>query len=202
MAEQKGTQAGLAGFFGGSLLGVIGGLLLSKPAAAAAPELKLDYLVKLLETQLQGTAEIITWLEKINTAQGAPGVPGEPGVPGIEVTVLTPWKAKEPEAIFNQAIRSVGAFHSDAMVNWTEGKRILFKVESSLDQAVQIQLVGNISDTFTLATNIGPALPCVANGNISVGPAWDDWHPFIGVLITTAIAPTAGILNIWAVVQS
>jgi len=44
-------------------------------------------------------------------------------------------------------------------------------------------------------------LPLAANGNLSVGPAWDDWAPFIGVRITVAVAPTAGILNIWAVVQ-
>lgn len=49
-------------------------------------------------------------------------------------------------------------------------------------------------------TNIA-ALPCTANGNISVGLAWDDWQPYIGVRVTAAVAPTAGLLSVWAVVQ-
>lgn len=127
--------------------------------------------------------------------------PAVPGVPAVEVTALAPWVAKEPEQIFSKAILSAGTFYSDKMVDWTKGKRILFKVESSLNQAVQIQLIGNIFDDMNLATDVGLALPCTANGNISVGPAWDDWMPFCGVRITVAVAPTAGILNIWAVIQ-
>ncbi|MBA7656520.1 hypothetical protein ES703_64446 [subsurface metagenome] len=87
------------------------------------------------------------------------------------------------------------------MVDWTKGKRILFKVESSLNQAIVVQLIGNISDDRKLATAVGLALPCAANGNISVGPAWDDWHPYLGVEVTVAVAPTAGFLTISAVIQ-
>ncbi|GAI87307.1 unnamed protein product, partial [marine sediment metagenome] len=112
-----------------------------------------------------------------------------------------PWVAKEPEEIFSKAILSAGTFYSDKMVDWTKSKRILFKVESSLNEAVNIQLIGNVQNSKELATDIGLALPCTANGNISVGPAWDDWHPYVGVRITVAVAPTAGILNISAVIQ-
>ncbi|GAJ07573.1 unnamed protein product, partial [marine sediment metagenome] len=52
-----------------------------------------------------------------------------------------------------------------------------------------------------LAVDVGDLLTCLAGGNISAGPAWDDWHPYIGVRIETAIAPTAGILTIAAVIQ-
>ncbi|GAH38104.1 unnamed protein product, partial [marine sediment metagenome] len=106
--------------------------------------------------------------------------PAVPGVPAVEVTVLTPWVAKEPEQIFSSSIRSASTFYSDKMVNWTKGKRILFKVESSLNKAVTIQLIGNIVDDMSLATDINGALPCAANGNISVGLAWDDWMPYVG----------------------
>jgi len=200
MAEEKGTQEGglLAGALGGGAVGIVAGLLMSKPAAAAAPELKLDYLIELLEALVQGNAAIIEWLAKINAALG---VPGEPGVPGIEVTVLTPWKAREPEIIFNQPIRSAGTFFTDRMVNWTEGKRLLLKVESSLDQAVQLQAFGNVDDTRTQATNIGPPVVCPANGNASIGMAWGDWQPYIGMQIDAAVAPAAGILTIRAVIQ-
>ena len=129
-----------------------------------------------------------------------------PAAEGVEVTVSTPWIAKEPEQIFSSAIRSEGTFYSDKMVNWTNGKRILFKVESSLNWAVNIQLIGNVTDTKELATDIGPELPCTANGNISVGLAWDDWHPYVGVRIIVPAPPPepfepAGVLTIWAVVQ-
>ncbi|GAH78167.1 unnamed protein product, partial [marine sediment metagenome] len=69
------------------------------------------------------------------------------------------------------------------------------------DQAIIIQPVGNIVDSFTLATNIDGPHACGANDNIHIGLAWDDWMPFVGVRITTAVAPTTGILKIWAVVQ-
>jgi len=199
MAEEKGTQEGglLAGALGGGAMGVVAGLLMSKPAAAAAPELKLEYLIELMEALVQGNAAIIEWLTRIHAAQGVPGEPGEP----VIVAVLTPWKAREPEIIFNQTIRSAGTFFSDRMVNWTEGKRLLLKVESSLDQAVQLQPFGNLDDTRTMATNIGPPVVCPANGNASIGMDWGDWQPYIGIQITAAIAPTAGILTIRAVIQ-
>ncbi|GAJ03150.1 unnamed protein product, partial [marine sediment metagenome] len=103
--------------------------------------------------------------------------------------------------IFSQAILTTGTFYSDKMVDWTKGQRILFKVESTLNQAVQIQLIGNTVDDMNLATDINGPLPCTANGNISIGLAWDDWHPYVGVKITVAVAPTAGILTISAVIQ-
>lgn len=119
----------------------------------------------------------------------------------LQQQVIAPWVAKGPEEIFSQAIRTAGVFYSDKMVNWTRGKRLVIKVESSLDQDCDIQVIGNVADTRELATDVGDLLPCAANGNVSAGLAFDDWHPFIGVRIETALAPTAGILTITAVIQ-
>lgn len=121
----------------------------------------------------------------------------------LEIIVTTPWVAKEPEEIYKKAIRTAGTFYSDKMVNWTKGKRLLLKIDSSLNQAIQIQAIGNINNVKEGAVDINGVLPCSANSNISVGPAWDDWHPYVGVKITVAVGavPTGGILNIWAVVQ-
>jgi len=202
MAEEKGTQQGglLSGILTGGLLGVSAGLLMSKPAAAATPELKLEYLIELLETLVQGNAIIIEWLAKINAAQ-VPGIPGEPGAPGVEVTVITPWVAKEPVQIYQQAIRSAGPFQSDVMVDMRNVKRLAIRAESSLDQVVTLQLVGNFVDSFNLAVNVGPAAGCPVNGQVGFGLAWGDWMPHIGVLITPVGLPTTGLLTIWAVVQ-
>ena len=114
--------------------------------------------------------------------------------------VPTPWIAKAAEQLYSEGIRTADTFYS-TMVNWSTGKRLIIKVVSSLDQAVQIQIIGNNVDSRLLATDIEGPLPCVAGGNISVGLAWDDWHPYIGVQITTAVAPTAGTLTVTATVQ-
>jgi hypothetical protein len=204
MAEEKKreSRAGalVLGGIGGTVLGAIAALLLARPAKAAPPDEKLDYLLECLTALIPVLAEVaerqdalIALLEQWLAAQGI--------APGVEVTVKTPWIAKEPEEIFKQEILATGDYYSDKMVDWTKGKRILFKVESTLNQPVQIQLIGNTVDSMYLATDINAALPCPANSNISIGPAWDDWHPYVGVRITAGVAPTAGILTISAVIQ-
>lgn len=195
MAEKEDVAQVLVVGGMGTVFGVaLAALLAGKPVEAAPPDEKIEYLLKLLEQVAEGNAALIILLEQWLAAQGV-------GPPGVEVTVSTPWVAKTPEQIYSHDIRAAGTFFSDSMVDWTKGKRLLIVVQSSLNQACQIQLIGNYVDDMNLATDINAAIPCPANSNISVGPAWDDWHPFIGVRITTAMAPTAGILNIWAVIQ-
>lgn len=203
MGENRGTAALLGLGVGGVLGAALVSLRAGRPPEAAPLDEKLDYLIEVLTTLVPVLAEIserqaalIQLFEQWLAAQGIAPVEA-----AVEVTVSTPWVATEPEQIFHQSIRAAATFYSDKMVNWTKGKRILFKVESSLNQALIIQLIGNISDDRRLATDVGPSLPCAANGNVSVGPAWDDWHPYIGVQITVAAAPTAGILTISAVIQ-
>ncbi len=190
MAQERDRGAGLVvGGIGGTVIGTVLCMLLTgKPAEAAPPEAKWDYLIQCQEA-------IIALLEQILATAGMPGVPG------VEVTVKTPWVAKDPEQIYSNAIRAIGTFLSDKMVDWIHGKRLLIKVESSLNQACQIQIIGNFVDNMPLASDINDVINVGANENHSIGLAWDDWHPFIGVRITTAVVPTAGILNIWAVIQ-
>ncbi len=200
--EERGAAAGLVvgGVGGATLATVIAVLLAARPARAAPTDEKLDYLIEVLTTLVpvlaqvaEGQTELITVMQQWLAAQGIE--------PGVEVSVRTAWEAKEPEQVYSHAIRAAGTFYTDKMVNWTKGKRIMFKAESSLNQAVNLQVIGNIVDDKERATDINGALPLAANSNLSVGPAWDDWHPYIGIRITAAVAPTAGILTIWAVVQ-
>jgi hypothetical protein len=212
MAENKGRGIGagllVGGIGGATLASAIAILLAAKPAEAAPPDEKVNYLIEALtilipvlaevaegQTQLvESQAQLVEAIQQWLAAQGiAP--------PGVEVTVSTPWVAKEPAQIYSSALREAGTFYSDKMVNWIRGKRLLIKVESSLDQDCDIQVIGNITNSKELAVDVGDLHTCLANSNISVGPAWDDWHPFIGVRMTLAGVPTTGILNIWAVVQ-
>jgi len=199
--EERGVGKGLVvGGIGGTVLGVtIASLLAAKPAEAAPPEDKLNYLIECLTALVPVLAELSErQLALINLLEQLLGVPPEQR---LALTVTTPWVAKEPEQIFESAIRSSGTFYSDRMVNWTQGKRILFKAESSLNQAVTIQVIGNINDDMKLATDINAGLPLAANANLSVGLAWDDWHPYVGIKITVPVAPTAGLLTISAIIQ-
>jgi len=202
--RERGIGTGLVvGGIGGSALAVaIATLLAARPAKAAPTDEKLDYLIEVLTALVpvlaevaEGQAKLIIAMQQWLAAQGI--LPAE----GVEVTVRTEWVAKEPEQIFSSPIRSAGTFYTDSMVNWTRGKRIMFKAESSLNQAANLQVIGNIVDDKERATDINGALPLAANGNLSVGLAFDDWHPFVGIKITVAVAPTAGILTISEVVQ-
>ena len=204
MMERRGERGVATGFVvgglgGATLAAVIATLLAARPAKAAPTDEKLDYLIEVLTTLVPVLAEVserqatlIELLEQLLTA---------PAEERALITVVAPYVAKDPEQIFSTSIRSAGTFYSDKMVDFRNAKRILFKVESSLNQAVNIQVIGNVQDTKELATDINGVLPCPANGNISVGLAWDDWHPYVGIEITVAVAPTAGILTISAVVQ-
>ena len=206
MAEQKESTARgiVAGGIGGTVLGVglAAALLALQKAEAAPPEEKLEYLIECLTALVAvltevaaGQASLVALLEQWLAAQGVP--PGE----GIEVTVLTPWVAKEPEELYRKEIRAAGTFYTDRMANWTKGKRLVLKVDSSLNQAIQIQPIGNISSSKEGSVDINGALPCTAKGKITVGFAWDDWHPYIGAKIIVGTAPTAGVLTISAVIQ-
>jgi len=201
--EKESTAGALAlGGMGGAIVGAITTLLLAKPAKAAPPDEKIDYLIECLTTLIpvlaevaNSTAQLIELLKQWLATQGVP--PAE----GVQVSVLTRWLATEPEEIFSQDIRSTGTFYTDKMVDWRRGKRIYFFVESTLNQPVEVQVIGNKTDTKDGATDIDIAYTCPANDNISVGPAWDHWCPYIGIKITVATAPTAGILTITAVTQ-
>ncbi len=205
--EEKGKASEVIVVGGvGALVGaLIATLLAAKPAKAAPPDEKIDYLVEcqaaivqLLGQLAEGNQTVIGLLQQLVAAAG---VPITPPTEGIEVTVLTRWVAKEPEEIFSRAILTIGTFYSDKMVDWRQGKRIYLFVESTLNQDVEIQVIGNMTDSKEGATDINVTHTCTKNDNISIGPAWDDWCPYIGVKITTAVAPTAGVLTISAVIQ-
>ena len=205
VSDEEKKQTAQAIVFGG--MGAVVGttlamLLAAKPAEAAPPDEKLDYLmecqtaiVQLLGQLVDGNQAMIGLLQQLVAAAGIP-----PPTEGVEVTVLTPWVAKEPEEIFSQAIPGTGTFYTDKMVDWRQGKRVYFFVQSTLNQDIQVQVIGSMTDSKEGATDIGPTKVCPASSNISVEPTWDQWCPYIGIKITVAATP-AGRLTISAVKQ-
>lgn len=108
-----------------------------------------------------------------------------------------------PETIYNAMPAASPSYSS--MVDFRNAKRIVIHATSTLDAAVTLQVIGNTIDSTTEACDIDGALPLaagsVATQYLSVGLAWDDWHPYVGIEITYAVAPTAGTLLISAVRQ-
>lgn len=191
--DNKGKGAALF-VLGGALGGALGAALSARPAQAATTTdtERLEYIATLLELLNKNELAVIAAIQGINITIPTPGG-GEIVVP---TSVLTPWIGQDPVQIYQQAIRNVGNFTSDHMIDMRNAKRLLIKAESSFDQAVIIQLVGNDSDTFNLATNVGGPHPLPVNGNLAIGLAWDDWHPYIGVTIAVAVPPTTGLITI------
>lgn len=110
------------------------------------------------------------------------------------------------EIIYNTAILAASTFYS-TLVDCRTAKRVIFHITSTLDQPCTLRLVGNIANTLPEVNDID-GLVNVAAGNVTtqyaaIGPDLDqgDWHPYIGVRIITAIAPTLGTLVIRAVRQ-
>lgn len=122
---------------------------------------------------------------------------------GVSSNAVGLWVAKTPVTLLNaRAIRAAATINADSLINFSNGKRLFIKAENTLDQNATIQLVGNRSDSFTGAINLDVgAKVCIAGGSIGFSLAWDDWMPYISCTITTAIAPTAGALNIFAIMQ-
>ena len=196
LAKRERSQT-VASTVGGGIVGYLLGALTARPAAAAASEDKLEYITSLIEiiagllqSNRDQNVQIISLLQQIALAGGP------------IIAVSTPWVAKEPVIIMDHiAIRAAGNYQSDRIVDFRNMKRLFIKIESSLDQAALIQLVGNTVESFNLVTNVGAPVLCPANGNISFGLAWDDWQPFIGVTLNLAAAPVAGVITIYAVEQ-
>ncbi|GAG87738.1 unnamed protein product, partial [marine sediment metagenome] len=155
---------------------------------------KLDRLIALLEgvappappPEWPGWEPVLSKLEEIRVQLAE-----------LKITATTIWEAREPEEIYRESIRVAGTFFTES-INWKRGKRLIIKVENTLDQAVQIQPIGNITNARDAAVNINGPFPCAAASGITVGLAWDDWHPYVWARITAAVAPTSGELKIEA----
>jgi hypothetical protein len=193
--------------FAGTMLGE---LLSARPPEGAPESAKLDYAISLVQQFVASQLELISLNKQVLSAlkeiRDKPAAELAPVIPETQIQVVpvtsvrTPWIAREPEKIFDQTIRNAGVFLSD-FVDFRVGKRLLLKIESSLDQAVQVQVIGDITKSDALSVNIGLAVACPGPGQTSIGLAWDDWHPWVAVRITVLLAPTTGYVRIWQVIQ-
>jgi len=171
------------------LIAMTGGVVPYPPGVPSPPGMPYPPGVPAPPVESLGWEPIINKLEEVRLE-----------IAELKVAVSTTWEAKPPVELFSEPINSAGTI-SSAMVSWKKGKRLFLFVDSSLNQAAQIQPVGNIKNSVLGSVNINAPLNCAANSMLSVGMAWDDWINYIGATITTIVAPTAGVITVWAVIQ-
>jgi hypothetical protein len=115
----------------------------------------------------------------------------------------TPWINQTPVVLYNAMPVGIGDFNS-TWFDFSNLKRAMIEIVSSLDQAIIVQLVGNGVQDYATARDmgmpqaiaIGGPLP-ITSVSIDIGVGInDDWHPYLGVIITTLVAPASGLLTI------
>ena len=97
-----------------------------------------------------------------------------------------------------------GVFYTP-MVDCSQAKNLLFYVQNSSDVAVTVQAIGNIStDTGSAVAIDGVIGVAAVGGFVSVGInlQGDDWHPYIGLMVTIPAGATVGTVAITRVVRS
>jgi len=185
MANGDGKNTAGAVILGGLSGAALALLFSARPVSAAPDSTKLDYIATLLEQSLAGDVNALKVLNDILVALG-----GEPGIPPV---------AEEPELIFQLGIRQVAQLLVPRMVAAKKGEPVYFRIESSLDQVIGVQLISNMTPVPATAIPVGAVVPCAVGGIIEITQGdGNTWRPYFGFLLIPAGIPTLGLFNIWA----
>lgn len=115
-----------------------------------------------------------------------------PTVADIEETVLD---AEE--------IRDVANHYTDwVSAAWLEG--VTFFVDTTLDQAIQVQIEGHYQQSNTRPVNVGAVVGLAAGGDsaaLGVHRTSTAWLYMYRLRITALVAPTAGSVTVIAIKQ-
>lgn len=198
--NDKGGQLVAAGLVGGGVTAIILKLLESNSAKAAAGDtiFSLDDATRqALAAILQSNADIDSKLDALQAINA--NLSDLLTALNIAPVAISP-EIPQPVKLFDQQVRTATppAIHTDKFADFRKYDRILIKAESSLNVAVNIQVIGNIFESFERTVDINGVFVLLPGSNLSVGLAWDDWHPFIGATITIPVAPTTGKLTIYS----
>ena len=124
------------------------------------------------------------------------------GLPPPEIPGIGRRNTTEPQEIMKpREVRSAGNHVCDRMADCRRAIVTIVRVESSLDQDVEIETIGNIVDSTDNFTAIGVNNPCPADDRIDILLYGDYWHPWVGIRVIAATAPTAGSISAQVVNQ-
>ena len=114
------------------------------------------------------------------------------------------WRTRAPQRVMdhNAPLGASLTFYGTQLADCRGAKRVLIYVTSTFDQAVDVQLVGDSFSNEQASVTIGSTAECPARTRIAIGPQYHQWHPFMGVYITTgSTGPTTGAIRVVVVVQ-
>lgn len=155
--------------------------------------LRQDTIITQQASLIAQQTEMIAYLKAISGL--SPG--------GTEITIpgYTP-ESPEPTQLVQYPYTGLapGTFTTDG-IDFRKGWRLAIHVESTLNQAVTLQTIGNIFNSSGKASTIGVAVVLLPSANTTLTYNWNQWHPHIWVNSTIAVQPTAGTLTFWYTIQ-
>jgi len=126
--------------------------------------------------------------------------PPEIVLPPVEVVVREikiPRTVPEPEVILKeQEYRRAGTFACRTMADCRLATRAVVWAVSTLDQDVEIQVIGNIFNTAEGSVALGTWVPLAGRDTSSIAVGEEYWYPYIGVQVKVTTPPTLGSVTV------
>jgi hypothetical protein len=189
---------------GGNFVAASDGSLAGITISLGSPQNDALPLLFFVGQQIPVTTMYVSWPAQagktLYIAVGAPGFAFNLSQIGAAQTVTQgEW------TLYNSNPLAIGTFYA-TNVDWRTGNRLCLYIVNTMDQAVTVQAFGNKVNASTniALIDVPKVLPIgnVTTQVLSIVLNGDDlWHPFIGVQITTLVAPTVGSLVITADIQ-
>ncbi len=104
------------------------------------------------------------------------------------------------QTIYSAALLAAGTYYS-TMMDCRSIKRIAFRLINGLDVDCTAQVIANFTDSSADADLLASPVLVGTGDHDSIVPAWDDWQPYMGVVLEVTNIPTSGTLAVEAVVQ-
>lgn len=108
---------------------------------------------------------------------------------------------REVKVYWKKALRSTSLSISDVLADCSGAYRVAAIVRSSLNVAVDVQVVGDSIPQPSNPFPLGAWETCNAGVDMSINMDFDDWLPFIGVLVKTPIQAESGDLAVSLFIQ-
>lgn len=118
--------------------------------------------------------------------------------PRMKIDISSP---REEEQIFaDEAITDILA-HTSSIANCVGFGLFTVFVDNGLDQQVSVQVMGNRVNSTSGAVTIGASFSVAANDQEArtIDPTDEGYLPYIYLVVTAAVAPTAGVLNAYVI---
>jgi hypothetical protein len=123
---------------------------------------------------------------------------GQTGIANIQVAKVP--SSGAPETIYSAALLAAGTYYS-TMVDCQTVRRVAFRITNGLDVDCTAQVIANFTDDSATADLLASPVVVATGDHASIVPAWDDWQPYMGIVLVVTAVPSSGTLSVEKVVQ-